>query len=145
MPVQDPPRMGPASMAATRSSVTDPLTPALAEGQIQRVLDELEERSQALVGLLAAEASTKAEYKIAYAQSLVQIKADYSEVPTRERPSAETREAMVLCNPNVQQKFRAHLVAEAAADGCRERVRALRDEMSGVTSLNASVRLLAGG
>ena len=120
-----------------------PITPPIAEKQVQGFIDALEATSAEFKTLRKAEADKRADYKIAMAKAVVGVKDDLSSVPTRERGSADEREATALLK--VQDEFREWLVAEAASEACLERQRSLRAEVNGATSLNASARILGGG
>lgn len=120
-----------------------PITPPIAERQVQGFIDALEAASAEFRTLRQAAAGTRADYKVAMAKAVVGVKDDLSSVPTRERGSAEEREATALLR--VIDEFRGWLIAEAAAEACLERQRSLRAEINGATSLNASARILGGG
>ena len=120
-----------------------PLTPPVAESQVQGFIDALEATSAEFKTLRSVVAKKRADYKIAMAKAVVAIKDSLAEVPTRERGSADEREAAALLR--VSGHYREWLVAEAASEACLERQRSLRAEVNGATSLNASARILGGG
>jgi len=134
-------------MGATSQEVVwdefDPITPPVAESQVQGFIDALEQTSADFRRLRNDEASKRADYKVALAKKIVEVKERLSVLPARDRGSADDREAeaLVAC----ESEFREWLVAEAASEACLERQRSLRAEINGATSLNASARILGGG
>jgi hypothetical protein len=112
--------------------VTGPVTPAAAEAELRRLARKLEERTDALAGLLRTAAEADVAYKLAYARALLRAAGD----TVSEREAAATLA--------VADELRDRKTTEAVADACREAVRSLRDQLSACQSLNANTRYAAG-
>jgi hypothetical protein len=108
------------------------LTPTQTENELRRLAHKLEAKSDELAGLLRAAAEADVAYRLAYAKALLRAKGD----TVGEREAAAT---LVVAD-----ELTARKVSEAVADACRESVRALRDQLSAVQSVNANVRQAAG-
>jgi hypothetical protein len=109
-----------------------PVTPAAVEAELRRLAHKLEDRTDALAGLLKTAAEADVEHKLAYAKAI--LKAEGGTVAEREAAATLAVEA----------ELRDRKASEAVADACREAVRSLRDQLSAVQSVNANVRYHAG-
>lgn len=109
-----------------------PLTPTQCEDELRRLSKKLEERTDALAGLLDAAAEAEWDYKLTYAKKLRVAQGD----------NAPQREAVATIQ--AEDKLHTRLTTAAVADACREAVRSLRDQLSAVQSANANVRHQAG-
>jgi hypothetical protein len=112
--------------------MSTPVTPAADEAELRRLAHKLEERTDALAGLLRDAAAADVEYRLAYAKQLLAADGD----------TVAEREARAVFA--VAHELRERKATEAVADACREAVRSLRDQLSAVQSVNANVRHLAG-
>jgi hypothetical protein len=112
--------------------VSAPLTPAQCETEMRRLAHKLEERTDALAGLLEAAAEADVAYKVAFATALLKATGN----------TVSEREARATLAVEAELRERKH--AEAIADACREAVRSLRDQLSAVQSVNANIRFQAG-
>jgi hypothetical protein len=112
--------------------VTAPVTPAQAEAELRRLARKLEERTDALAGLLETAAAADVAYRVAYAKAL--LRAEGRTVADRE----------AIATLAVEHQLRDRKTTDAVADACREAVRSLRDQLSAVQSVNANVRHLVG-
>jgi hypothetical protein len=112
--------------------VSGPVTPHQVEAELRRLAHKLEERTDALAGLLQAGAEADVAYRLAYAKALL----------AAEGTTVAEREARATLATQVELTDRK--TTEAVADAGREAVRSLRDQLSAVQSVNANVRHLAG-
>jgi hypothetical protein len=112
--------------------MTTPVTPVQAEAELRGLARKLEERTDALAGLLRTAAEADVNFKTAYAKALLAAAGD----------TVSEREARATLTVETELRDRKH--TEAIADACREAVRSLRDQLSAVQSVNANVRYLAG-
>ena len=108
------------------------LTPAACEEELRRLSKKLEERTDALAGLLVNAATTDVDYRVEHAKALLR-----SVCPTDKQREADATE-------QTAELLRTRKVSEAHADACREAVRSLRDQLSACQSANANVRFQAG-
>ncbi len=104
----------------------------MAEQELRRLAKKLEERTDALAGLLHDAAQADVAYRIGYAKALLRAEA----------PTVAEREAHALLA--VEAEFTDRKIAEAIADAARDSVRSLRDQLSAVQSINANARYMAG-
>lgn len=109
----------------------EPLTPAKSERDLSLVLKALHEKSEAL---------EKAEPALAEAQAVFELD-KAKKMLVADGKSEEVRKAQAL--DGCAETYRAFMLADGAARGLRARVTALRAEVMGASSLNASVRELA--
>jgi hypothetical protein len=112
--------------------MTRPVTPAQAEAELRRLAHKLEERTDALAGLLTTAAEADVQYKLAYATALLRAKGD----------TVAEREAAAILAVETELRERRH--TEAIADAAKESVRSLRDQLSAVQSVNRNTRYAAG-
>lgn len=110
----------------------DLLTPAQAERNIRLVMNELEKKSKLFEDFAMTAARAEHAYRMAHAKARI----------VAEGSDAAARDAASLLA--VQDEHEARMLTAAARDGCQERIRALRDELHGATSLNVNVRRAAG-
>ena len=98
--------------------------------ELRRLTHKLEAETDQLADRLQAAAVADATHKIAYAKALLRAEGTVAE---REARAVLASESELL----------AKRTSEAAADACREAVRALRDQLSAVQSVAATTRRLA--
>lgn len=102
------------------------ITPAATEAELRRLAHKLEERTDALAGLLHAAAEADVTYRIAYSKALLAASGTVAE---------KEAQATLAC----EKQLWTRKTAEATADACREAVRSLRDQLSAVQSVNRNV------
>ncbi|SRR6266536_5496609 len=112
--------------------MTRPVGPAQIEAELRRLARKLEERTDALAGLLQAAAGADVAYRVAHPKALLHVEGD----------TVAEREAAATLAVEAELRDRKH--TEAVADACREAARSLRDQLSAVQSVNANVRHLTG-
>ena len=108
------------------------LTPGQCEDELRRLSKKLEDKTDALAGLLQEAAQAEATYRIEHAKALLR-----SVCPTDKQKDADATEQTA-----VQLTLRK--TSEAVADAAKESVRSLRDQLSACQSANANVRFQAG-
>lgn len=112
--------------------MSKPLTPTQCEEELRRLSKKLEERTDALAGLLDTAAEAEWKYKVDFATALIRVQGDNA--PQRDA------KATIEC----KDQLRSRLHSAAIADACREAVRSLRDQISAVQSANRNVSHQAG-
>jgi hypothetical protein len=112
--------------------MTAPVTPAQAEHELRRLARRLEAKCDELPGLLRAAAEADVAYRLAYSKALVAAEGD----------TVAEREAQATLA--VAEELTARKTTEAIADAAKESIRATRDQMHGVMSVNANVRYSVG-
>jgi hypothetical protein len=153
--------------------MTRPITPAEVEAEMRRIARRLEDRTDALAGLLESAAEADVACRLAFPRQL--LVAEGSTVAEREaaatlavaselraRKTTEAvadafrRRALLRSGGDtvgereaeailsVADLFRGRRLSEAVADACRESVRSLREQLGACRSLNANVREHAG-
>lgn len=107
------------------------LTAGQCEDELRRLSKKLEDKTDALAGLLDEAAEAEVVQKVAYAKAMLAAEG-----------TNPVREATATVDTEDQLRDRKH--KEAIADACREAVRSLRDQLSAVQSANANVRHQSG-
>jgi hypothetical protein len=111
--------------------VSAQVTPAQAELELRRLARRLEAKCDELPSLLREAAEADVAHRLAYAKAL--LGAEGSTVAERE----------ALATLAVANKLKARKMTEAVADAAKESIRAMRDQLSAVQSINANTRALA--
>lgn len=114
-----------------------PLTQAEVEGEISRLSSAMEDALDQLARNAIDAAEAEAEYKIKYAQKLLQ--AGGLEGSGRGgRTTVDEREAIALgqCEP----EFRARLIKEAHHGVSQEKLRTMRSQIDALRTIAANIR-----
>lgn len=109
----------------------EPSHPAKTEHDLQLVLKALHEKSEALEAAEPELSDAVTEFELAKAKAMV----------AADGKSEEVRKAQALLAS--EYEYRTFMSADGKARGLRARVTALRYEVTGATSLNASARELS--
>jgi hypothetical protein len=112
--------------------MTAPVTPSQAENELRRLSRRLEAKCDELPGLLREAALADVDYRVSFAKALLNAEAG----------TVSEREAHATLA--VADKLTARKVTEAVASASVESIRATRDQLHAVMSVNVNARQLGG-
>ena len=111
-----------------------PLSPVEVEERIVALSDALADGTAAYADRRRAAAEAEADYKAAYHRAVLRAAAE-----ARGR-NAEERKAWASTREDVEPKYRAHLIADAALDAAKDSQQTLRTRLDAERTLAANLR-----
>lgn len=112
-----------------------PLSPVEVEERIVALADALGDGTNAYAERRREAAEAEADYKAAYHRAVLRASAE-----SRGR-NAEERKAWAATRPDVEPKYRAHLIAEALLDAAKDAQTTLRARLDAERTLAANLRV----